>query len=580
MKGALVFVLLLAIGLAVGLPNLGDRDFWPPDEARYGGVAAEQARGGHHPLVPHLNGKLYPDKPAVYFLAIQGSAHVLNEDGAIDEAASRLPSVIAGALLVAIVGCWVTCVVCPGTGLLAGIVLLGFGLFSWQLRYVQMDMLLAGTCGLMMVAFWRTWNGGSAWWCTLGWLALTVGIAVKGPMALLVFAAVIVWALVSRRPRAFFNRGSLVGLIACAGVIVGGVLYIRTVPEGETYVDHLIGRHVVERAAKGLAHEKPWYAYLGIFPGSLLPLAPLFLLALQSGVRREISTKARPLVGFATLWMLLVLVVASTQPGKRSVYLLPIFPAAAIVLAILVNGARKADVRWPARYAGAVGILGCVLGGVCLGIGYDESALRWLVDQVDGITDDRVTALLERRAFDPFTDGFREGVLGAARWIAPSALVTVIVSFTLGKRAAVGCLAAFTAITIAAGCACIAPELDGTMSRRAAASALLRVETERGTRGPISFFHHLDEGVAFYVGRPIPEVPGQEPGEARLDHGKEEHRKAARAAVGLALATPGALMIAKARDLDRFGLVAGEHYREVSRTRVGRRWYVIMEAPR
>jgi 4-amino-4-deoxy-L-arabinose transferase-like glycosyltransferase len=66
-------LLLVLLGLAIFLPGIGSRDLWNPDEPRYAEVAREmRARGDW--FVPHLNGRIYSEKPPLHFWAIAAAS--------------------------------------------------------------------------------------------------------------------------------------------------------------------------------------------------------------------------------------------------------------------------------------------------------------------------------------------------------------------------------------------------------------------------------------------------------------------------------------------------------------------------
>ena len=59
---------LLVLLTLVFLPGLDNHDLWAPDEPRYAQVAREMGTGGDW-LLPHVNGRIYTDKPPGYFWA-------------------------------------------------------------------------------------------------------------------------------------------------------------------------------------------------------------------------------------------------------------------------------------------------------------------------------------------------------------------------------------------------------------------------------------------------------------------------------------------------------------------------------
>ena len=63
--------IIVALAAVVLVPSILTRDPWNPDEPRYAEVAREMVVTGHY-AVPHLNGEVYPDKPAFFFWLVAG----------------------------------------------------------------------------------------------------------------------------------------------------------------------------------------------------------------------------------------------------------------------------------------------------------------------------------------------------------------------------------------------------------------------------------------------------------------------------------------------------------------------------
>src|SRR5512134_1067591 len=86
--------LLLATTAALLLLGLGQVPLLGPDEPRYARVAVEMQRAGEW-VTPTLQGVPWLEKPALYYWLAGAAFSVLGEN----EAAARLPSVLAGLLL-------------------------------------------------------------------------------------------------------------------------------------------------------------------------------------------------------------------------------------------------------------------------------------------------------------------------------------------------------------------------------------------------------------------------------------------------------------------------------------------------
>jgi len=164
------------------------------------------------------------------------------------------------------------------------------------------------------------------------WGALAVALLMKGAVApLYVGLPVVALILLDRSARFLRPTAPLVGLVLCL-LIVGVWAYLRHfgVADGASDADHgLMGR--VGPAFPGFG--APPGAYLLMFWGLFWPAAPLAALAVP------IIWKARRLraVRFLLVWILPVWLLFEIYPTKIPAYVIPTFPAIAILVALAVE---------------------------------------------------------------------------------------------------------------------------------------------------------------------------------------------------------------------------------------------------
>ena len=87
-------VVLLSISFIIFFVNLDGWDLWNPDEPRYAQVAKEMMESGNW-ILPHLNSRVYPDKPPVFFWLIALSSKIKGE---VNSFSARFPSALAAVL--------------------------------------------------------------------------------------------------------------------------------------------------------------------------------------------------------------------------------------------------------------------------------------------------------------------------------------------------------------------------------------------------------------------------------------------------------------------------------------------------
>lgn len=550
----------------------------PPDEARYGEIALALYEGRAPSLVPMSNGRVYPDKPPGYFWAINASALLLGE---FHEGAVRLPSVAGGVLGVLGVVLIATPLAGPAAALLGALLLLATVAFSWQMRFAQMDMLVAGIVSLMMACLFRSWLHGERWWCLPAFLLLGAGAFIKGPVALIGLLAFIIWAVGTGRPRSVFNVPAAAGLVVLAAgfsvwVWRASIQLDALGPDvRQAYWQSMFGTHVMERLTGSVAHDKPWWAFGRMLPMAVLPATPLFLLLLQPSLRKRLQPGARTLAGFALVWAATYLVVLSVPAGKRDIYLLPHFPAWGLLGAVLATVLPFAARHFIDGWCGVVALAGAILGIGALLIASDPTRI-----EVWGASMPRIQRLFEDANGSLQISGVEADFLVYGATLVVLSLMGLFAMAKSRRSLALGLCALLCAVMIHGTAAWLIPHGNRLFSRRAVAEMVRGEWTRRQSEGPVYFFHHLDEGVPFYLRMPTPEVPSQAhlPEFKRLDPGLSPHRELAAGAVAKALEEHGALVIARSRDLERFHLREGVDYREVDRCTAGTdKQFVLLE---
>lgn len=374
------------------LAGLGRVDAWAPDEPRYMQVAEEMRSLRHGPegfVLLHLNGRPYDQKPPLYFwlAALAGTP-----GGHVSEAAARLPSALAG------LGC-VMLTLSLGARLFGGRVgLLGAALllttfeFANLARGAQLDVLLTLFETAALALFWRLDRGLGPRALQVAGLHLCLGLGVltKGPVAilvpLLVMLAYLFW---ERRPRALWRAAPLWALPLSLGP---GLAWLAAAawlgPQG--FAAGTLGENLIGRFFAGTSHARPFYYYLYQLPGDFMPwtlLAPALWLAARQQIfggpapsqaageeRRSVTPDAaaeraavalhgeRRRAGVQRAWRFLLAWVGasvaffSLSAGKRGLYLLPTFPALALLLADALARVLAGRTRLPRVLAGGLGL--------------------------------------------------------------------------------------------------------------------------------------------------------------------------------------------------------------------------------
>jgi len=108
--------------------------------------------------------------------------------------------------------------------------------------------------------------------------------------------------------------------------------YIPAVVKGgEVYLNETLLKHSLNRYAGGWSHVRPFYYYFYNFPVQFLPWTLFLPGAIVYGFSRR-NPEERKAFLFPFVWFAVIFVFFSLSKGKRELYLLPLYPAASLMV--------------------------------------------------------------------------------------------------------------------------------------------------------------------------------------------------------------------------------------------------------
>ncbi|MDX1649526.1 MAG: phospholipid carrier-dependent glycosyltransferase [Myxococcota bacterium] len=353
------------------LTGLGATDVNAPDEPRYAQVA-EEMRAMEHGLrglvVLHLGGEVYTQKPPLYY----GLAALLGAPGGrVGEWAARLPSALAGILLVGLVLRFGHRLLGGASAVLGAALLLTAWEYAYLARRAQLDVLLALFETLALAGFWSADRGLAARGRSVALAHGAMGLAVltKGPVGFLLpvlsMTAFLAWEGRLRDLRRLMPPWAF--LLSVAPGLAWITAATALAPQG--FADEAVGTNLIGRFFAGTSHERPFYYFFYQFPADFLPWTLLLPVVAWAAARRifgegDADEPTRRAWRFLLAWFGASFVFFSISSGKRGLYLLPAFPAAALLTA-------DATLRWLAGRAAApralavgAGLFGALLAAV------------------------------------------------------------------------------------------------------------------------------------------------------------------------------------------------------------------------
>jgi len=343
------FAFLLSVGTLIFLFNLGGRDLWEPDETRYAVVAREMRETGNW-ILPHLNGKIYAEKPPLVFWLVNFSVFFLGEDS---ELANRLPSALAGFLTMVLTFLFGQRLFNARAGFFSALILSTCFLFPQLSRWMMMDSLFTLFFLLTLFYFHRGYEEHEKRqkYYFLAGFFIGFGVLTKGPIAYLPIPILLFYSLIQKELKKAWN----LDLLYCFLISVG-LVFIWLMPAcwigGEAYRDKIFFGQTLGRLIEGGKHfhAKPFFFYFIRFPLEFFPwtifLPAVFVFALK-------DVKSRNKI-FLPVWFITVFLFFTLSKGKKDNYILPLYPAAALLVGALWDSELDSNKRYKKLLAGLI----------------------------------------------------------------------------------------------------------------------------------------------------------------------------------------------------------------------------------
>jgi len=395
----LLLVLLLGLALSV---RLGEAPVEHSSERRCADIIEGMVTTGDW-LVPRRAGGPWLNKPPLLYWLGSTFASVT---GHLDRATLRLPSVLAALGLACAILAWGRRLRPAGLGVFALALFAIMSEVHTRGREGTAEMTLALTVNLAWLAFDAIHHAGRT--RLVGWFAVALAFAVLAKATagvMLVGLPIAVHLAVEHRLGAALRRrwpwvvAALVAGFAWYGLV------IRAVPEAwDQFLNAAATPAGVEaghapESKNSSGHYGPWYLQMAYLVEGTAPACLLLPLAIWRAVRTKLWAHDRSL-RFLAIAALSLLVAFSIIPQKRPHYLLPTFPALALLMAESCEAALADRPRWGRLVVGALSVAAGVPALLLTGV-----AVVWLGIVLDG-----------GAAVVGLTSAVGLGLLGAAVW--------------------------------------------------------------------------------------------------------------------------------------------------------------------
>jgi 4-amino-4-deoxy-L-arabinose transferase-like glycosyltransferase len=465
---------MLVVLCVIWFAGLGARSLISPDEGRYASIALEMARSGDW-VTPRLNGLLYFEKPVMQYwigaLAFLGLG--------VSEFSARLWPALSGFLTVLMVGYTAARLWGRESGIQALAIAASMTWVIGNSHFLTLDAGLTFflTVVLCAVLLAEGATSGSAAarrrWIWLAWAAMAGAVLSKGLVGLLIPAAVLFLTCLWRRDASLIRgmhwlSGLLILFALAAPWFV--VVSMRNPSFAQFFFVH---EHFTRYLTTVHQRKGAWWYYVPLLLGGMLPWTSALPWLSRAGAT-DPGRPANQERDLLVIWCAFLFLFFSASGSKLPSYILPMFPALALLAARALRDARPTVLRWHLLLP----------------------ALAWVAAFVVSTKVTRFASpVTPAEVLAPIAEAVR---LGAIVFVTCAALAW----FCLGRRrATVAILSVAFGHLIATSAVLRSFDAFGQLESAAPIAAALRPELQPGT--PVFAVGAYDQTLPFYLGRDV-----------------------------------------------------------------------------
>lgn len=361
MKTAYARALLLLLAFtAVWFSNLEYRKLVNPDEGRYAEIPREMVASGDW-TTPRLNDIKYFEKPALQYWATAAAFTLFGEH----QWTARLWSALTGFLGVLMVFFTGRRLFGAQAGWYAALVL-GSSLLWVLIAHVNtLDMgvsffLAAAVCAFLLAQHDAAAARARERWMLAAWAALALAVLSKGLIGLVLpGAALTLYVLIERDWRLIGRLHLFTGIILLLAITLPWFVAVsRANPEFFHFF--FIHEHFERFLTKAHGRYQPPYYFIPVLLAGMLPWTISLLDALWRAWKRAPAQRFQA-QRFLLVWAAVVFVFFSASSSKLVSYILPMFPALALLIGVRLAQLGARALAWQTLPAAIAGIALLVL---------------------------------------------------------------------------------------------------------------------------------------------------------------------------------------------------------------------------
>ena len=345
--------ILLAFALIAFLPGYSKVPPIDRDEARFAQATKQMVASGEYVDIRFQNDVRYQKPVGIYWLqaaALQIASAVSTRDMQTRIYVYRVPSLI-GAVGAVIATFWIALAFTSRrVAMLAAVMMASSILLGLEARLAKTDAMLLLTTLLCIGVLARAYLSPPGEWeadrlrlPVTFWIALAVGVLLKGPLILLfVGMPIVTLAIIDRSAGWVMRLRPLIGFPIFLLLVLPWFIAIIG-RSGGTFLSDSVGRDLLSKVVSGQeSHGAPPGYYIVLFFLTFWPASILAGLAVQWVWREKWETPIK----FLLAWLVPTWIMFEMVITKLPHYVLPLYPAVAILLACAIEKDALSRQKW------------------------------------------------------------------------------------------------------------------------------------------------------------------------------------------------------------------------------------------
>ena len=341
------WVVLILISLLALMPGQFSIPVMDRDEARYSQAASQMMETGNYIDIRFQEEVRYVKPVGIYWMQVVTALPFGGEDAPIG--AHRLPSLLSSIGAVLLTAWFGTRIFGPQVGFAAGVLLALSFIMQIEARTAKTDsaLLLAGVwaqISLFMLMLKTKEAKPKFWgWPAAFWAATGLAILIKGPIITMVSAlTLLAYAFLRRDWRLILKIRPLPGLALAAAIFMPWLIAITIQTDG-AFLQESVGHALFGKVAESDdSHGGPFLYHTLLSPVTWWPGGILLGLGgLYAWKHRKDHT-----IQFLLAWIIPTWVVFELVQTKLPHYVLPVFPAMALLMVLGMLEARDLLTSW------------------------------------------------------------------------------------------------------------------------------------------------------------------------------------------------------------------------------------------